>query len=361
MRIHVCTELNYGGIESQLLEAAKTYSHQGRTASITFWALGEAGYVGKRIQELGFTVKEFGLSSSGISLKPLMMLIREFIRLRPKEVFTHGFEANLILIPMAKFFGVRCIVAEEIGYPERKRSLRTVLKVNYALSKFLTVQSGANKTFLVDNKHAKGRRIKVVHPPVQEPLVRKSVNKVAPYNEFVFLGRLEKIKNINFIIEGFRAYTEISGNRYWKLKIYGAGSLLKNLVEKTEILSLNQNITFEGMTSEPQKVLLESDWLIMASESEGFGIVIIEAMQNGIPVLSPPVGIAPSVVENGINGFIFANNSIDRFQETIQAAISISSSEYKIMSENARNTVHGKFSGESYVAELDGLAGFKND
>jgi glycosyltransferase involved in cell wall biosynthesis len=78
---------------------------------------------------------------------------------------------------------------------------------------------------------------------------------------------------------------------------------------RANTLSLNSRITWHGRISDGELAqrLATSDLLVMPSY-EGFGIVYLEAMAYGLPVIAASVGAAPEIVTPGINGYLVAPN-----------------------------------------------------
>jgi glycosyltransferase involved in cell wall biosynthesis len=129
----------------------------------------------------------------------------------------------------------------------------------------------------------------------------------------IFLGRIERIKGCHTAIEVAKA----TGKR---LIIAGNISKLPEEISyfETEIKPHidGVNILFVGEVNDIQK----NDWLgksaafLMPIEwNEPFGIVMIEAMACGTPVIAFPFGSVPEVVDEGVTGFIVSdkNDMID--------------------------------------------------
>lgn len=116
--------------------------------------------------------------------------------------------------------------------------------------------------------------------------------------KFIYLGYLRTAKGIETIISAFALYNEIYPNS--TLTIIGSGELDKKL--KKTILDNNiKNVTFLGMINDRDRInheLRKSDIFLFGSLSEGSPRVILEAMANGLAVISTPVGSLPNLFIN---------------------------------------------------------------
>jgi len=114
----------------------------------------------------------------------------------------------------------------------------------------------------------------------------------------LYIGRLSEEKGLLTLI---KAWKKIN----FKLKIFGDGPLKHKL--KKEIGN-NKNIKLNNFISklEVEKEMQKAFFLIFPSEwDETFGMTIIEAFKNKLPVLSSNIGSQGSIVKNNINGFLF--------------------------------------------------------
>jgi glycosyltransferase involved in cell wall biosynthesis len=89
-----------------------------------------------------------------------------------------------------------------------------------------------------------------------------------------------------------------------KIEIIGEGKERNSLVTETKRLNLQGKVTLLGKKTDLQKYL--SDWtvFVLPSISETFGIVILEAMDAGIPVVATKSGGTTDIVKSGVNGLL---------------------------------------------------------
>lgn len=133
--------------------------------------------------------------------------------------------------------------------------------------------------------------------------------------EIGYVGGIDKRKGVLKLIE----CVETGSIEFSKLKIGGSGPL-KDTVEK-RVDEIN-NIEYKGYIpdSELPNFYNSIQLLVLPTKSEGLPNVALEAMACGTPVLAPPVGGLPDLIEDGINGFLMNKNSPKGIQEGINRA-----------------------------------------
>jgi glycosyltransferase involved in cell wall biosynthesis len=114
-----------------------------------------------------------------------------------------------------------------------------------------------------------------------------------------FIGRLDPIKRIGDLIE---AMGKLDAEA--TLDIFGAGGERDNLEALIGRLGLGSRVRLKGAVSGPRDALRDIDLLVLPSEAEGFGLVLIEAMAAGVPVVGTNVPGICDVIEDGGNGML---------------------------------------------------------
>jgi len=121
----------------------------------------------------------------------------------------------------------------------------------------------------------------------------------------IFVGRLHERKGIDKLLSSFS--NVIKKDSEAKLRIVGSGedeARLKKIAKQLNLTS--KNLKFLGFVPEKELPDLYSSSSIFALPSyyEGFGIVLIEAMSAGLPLVSVRTGGATEVIEEGKNGYL---------------------------------------------------------
>lgn len=129
-------------------------------------------------------------------------------------------------------------------------------------------------------------------------------------------GRLVRQKNFASLI---RAWKEVQAKHPdWTLDIYGEGSLKTSLEKLIADLRLEGAVCLQGKTQEIFKEMTNSSIFVLSSIYEGFGLVIVEAMSCGLPVVSYACPCGPKdIIEEGKDGFLVEVND----EQTLAARI----------------------------------------
>lgn len=125
----------------------------------------------------------------------------------------------------------------------------------------------------------------------------------------------------------------------WSLEIYGKSQENKKLQILANRLNIGQNVTFFEPVKNINDKYLEASILAMTSRSEGFGMVLLEAMALGLPCVAYDCPVGPrSIITNNENGFLVEDNNIDAFVQKLE--LLIEDEEMRIlMGTNAKNSV----------------------
>jgi glycosyltransferase involved in cell wall biosynthesis len=155
------------------------------------------------------------------------------------------------------------------------------------------------------------KRIAVIHngirPPEQFPLeeleaLRKEIG--VPDNATIVLsvGRLTRQKNYFLLLE---ALSKLE-NRNWFYIQVGEGEDRDALLARAAELGMDSSIRFLGLRNDVARVMQASDVFVLSSAWEGFPYVIVEALANGMPIVSTNVGGVSDAVLEGQNGYLVA-------------------------------------------------------
>ena len=132
--------------------------------------------------------------------------------------------------------------------------------------------------------------------PCERSLLAPTDDKIITH-----ISNFRPLKRINDVIDVFE---QISTNVSSKLLMVGEGPEKSKAMAYVKSKGLNEKVVFLGNSNEIDKILCYSDLFLLPSEMESFGLVALEAMANGVPVISSNAGGLSEVNKHGFSGFL---------------------------------------------------------
>lgn len=136
----------------------------------------------------------------------------------------------------------------------------------------------------------------------------------------------------------------------FEFKLIGDGTEFENVQAKVKDYSLSEKIKFLGLQSEVEKLYKEADIYVHTATYEPFGLVLLEAMAAGLPVVTLNGEGNKDIINDGTNGFIIDDQNPSLFADKI-IALSTNKELYQSISTNGQKLAK-QFSIELKTKEL---------
>jgi glycosyltransferase involved in cell wall biosynthesis len=108
----------------------------------------------------------------------------------------------------------------------------------------------------------------------------------------------------------------------WSLEIYGKSNQNQDLQKMANALNIGIAVSFFEPIKNINDKYLDASIMVMTSRTEGFGMVLIEAMALGLPCIAYDCPCGPrAIIHNNENGFLIEDGNIDSFLQKIELLI----------------------------------------
>jgi GalNAc-alpha-(1->4)-GalNAc-alpha-(1->3)-diNAcBac-PP-undecaprenol alpha-1,4-N-acetyl-D-galactosaminyltransferase len=265
--------------------------------------------------------------STLLFLKPFKFIKRWFVlrrivlRERPQAIVS--FLENVNLLNILGCFGTSTQSIISIRNDPRKNEigylLRFMRKALYPFANKLVVQTNSVRDWCLENRMNKNIIVIPNSVKVSNEVWRDQYDGSRPYR-FVAAGRLVSQKGFDLLLDACALLREMSC--VFCLDIYGKGPLKEPLKDQVKKLSLEEYISFKGLTHNLEERLLESDAFVLSSRYEGFPNVLIEALALGMPVVSFNCKSGPSdIIHNYVDGLLVEDGNIEALAKGMEELI----------------------------------------
>jgi len=206
--------------------------------------------------------------------------------------------------------------------PHRKWYFKSAVRWVLNHSNILIAQSQNTKSNTV-KFYSPNKEIKVIplpyNPVTFRPVLRDELKLLDQNKYLISVGRLIKRKDYATLL---KALTLLDENI--EVILIGDGPEKYNLSTLAIQYGIHHRLHFTGFISEEQKYqyLGNADVYVLSSLHEGFGIVLQEAMQVGLPIVSTNNGGQVDIVKDGENGFLVEVGDADAIASKINQLLS---------------------------------------
>ncbi|WP_318513958.1 glycosyltransferase family 4 protein [Photobacterium leiognathi] len=177
------------------------------------------------------------------------------------------------------------------------------------------------------SNHELKDKISLIYDDVHFGVNDKYLQPKFDFIRMLIVGTISQGKGQEFIIDSIyelskrniKVYLGIAGDDSTSYSIY--------LKEKVKRLGLSEQVVFHGFCNNMSILRNQYPIAVVASKSEAFGRVTIEAMGNNQLVIASNAGANPELIQDGTNGFLYEQSSVNSFCEAIIKIINSDESE----------------------------------
>lgn len=179
-----------------------------------------------------------------------------------------------------------------LEYGERLAGMKKQLDKVYLAKPCVAVSKGVETDFI--EIFGSKSRITTIYNPIDVEQVVSTANEYIPEIEkpyIVNVGKFKQQKRHDILI---KAYAK--ANVQEKLVLVGTGELLEASKKLAKDLSIEDKVIFTGFKKNPYPYIKHAKLMVVSSDFEGLGLVILEALALGTPVISTNCPSGPSEI-----------------------------------------------------------------
>ena len=201
--------------------------------------------------------------------------------------------------------------------------------------------------------------IQVIHNFVDEEtyrkvdceFLRKDFGIFPEEKVIIHVSNFRPVKRIEDVI---RAFHIIQKEIPAKLLLVGDGPEMPRMMDLVDTLNLKEKVLFLGSQENLEELYSISDCMMLLSEKESFGLVLLEAMACGVPCIGTKIGGIPEVIMDGQTGFLCELGNI---HEVARKTLTLLTNEtlHHTFAEESLKVVRERFTSDGILEQYENL------
>lgn len=328
--LHVLRATSLGGAEAHVVDLLDSLRQRGVDAELALLTRRDRPLpeYRERLRERGIPVHAF-TQFGHVNPHLLWWLYRLMRRRRPQVVHTHILDADLygMLAAQAAGVPVKLITRHGMEAFRRRAFFRRMNRQLWRLADAGIAVSQTVAAFLEEVEGAPRHKTRVIHSGLERASLscetrarlRSSLCRELEIEEtrpiIVAACRLVALKGISYLLRAFAGVLEHFPQAY--LVIAGDGAGRAQLEAEAKRLIPEENYRFLGWRDDVPGLLAACDLFSVPSQTEGFTLVNLEAMAQGLPVVATSIGAIAEAVVDGETGILVPPRDVPSLRDAL--------------------------------------------
>lgn len=338
---HIASGDRWAGAEVQLATLLRALARRG-DLSLCAIVLNE-GCLAAEIRECGIQVNVIPEREENF-IGILRKASRYLSNISTDVLHGHGYKANVLAALLAQWLTIPSVVRTEHGLPEpfqgKKRlkqrlargldylvaryATKAVISVTGELAAHLSRQLDPRKVITIHN----GIEMQRVHSRLTSEQAKELLGILPGESVVGTAGRLEPIKRLDmFLLTASHLLRTLPKTKFL---IVGEGMEEFRLRRLVVDLGIREQVRFLGHRTDIYDVLRAMDVFLLTSDHEGLPMVLLEALNLGLPIVAREVGGIPEVLQGGTNGILVSSATAEALAEACISILSNASQRQRL-------------------------------
>ena len=362
--IHIIPNLKRGGAERICIDICNELQSQGHDVLLVLFSEENeyrelTSQLNVRVIPSSFTPSI--LRSNTVEIEELEKAVADF---KPDIIHSHLYEADLVAYQLkvknVKFFSHIHSNRKELKNKPKVNGIRQEIIFSFEKKMYLSFLKRNNVklvaiskdcyNFATNDLNQKKENVTFLPNCINYNLFKYSPKKNSKKEEFklITIGRFVPKKAQEFLIDV--ASNLKNKGVIFSLDLLGDGPERKKIEKLAIKYNVDDLVNFRGIVNDPESYLKSADLYIHSAKEEPFGLVLIEAMASGLPIITTDGGGNKDIIINNENGFMLESRNPEIFANKVIQLIN-SKEDYERISRNCI-AFASKYDVKNYVTTL---------
>jgi glycosyltransferase involved in cell wall biosynthesis len=369
MAMNILHVIDSGGLYGAEVMLLNLMSEQVRLGLVpTLSSIGKPNIVEKPLEteaiRRGLRVEKIRMRP-GPNIAGALKLLRFACREKIDIIHSHGYKGNILLGLMPRFLRRLPMVTTLHGWTWTGDLDRMVLYEGldrlslHFIDKVVVVNDAMRSRVKIKDLHVVDNGIPLNQcdiseiPEDEEPQIDPEIASFCNEGFTIgAIGRLSPEKGFQILLEAFKTVEQVHPEA--RLLILGEGSERNALEAKIKRLRLEKKVFMPGYVADARRYIPLFRVYVLSSLTEGLPMVVLEAMQAGVPIVATMVGGIPAVLGNGQAGILVPAHSPSDLAEGIMRVLN-DQCLVESMTKVARNLLQSRYSSTAMAINYSGI------
>lgn len=251
----------------------------------------------------------------------IIELVKYIKAFNPDIINYHFPDDSSLYLLIASFFVKKPIVlsihGNDLQLFAKKFPYKFITPIIVKMAKVVVVNSRYMQDEFIKDFPSEDNKVVIINNGVDLDIIKNTKPKKFFKENYIFyIGRFVYKKGVDVLIKAFKK----ADLKNYKLLMEGYGETWDEINSLVELLDLKDKVVLtKGSLSETQKIafMKGANIGVMPSRIEPFGIVAIELMAAGLPVIASETGGLKDLIKNDYNGVFFKNGDVDSLADVL--------------------------------------------